>query len=628
MPAQEYQSALSFVETKISVDGQPILFSNLSVHEYLADAGSFSFLWRQPHNAYGINDHIKFYGKNLGAKVDITIGDSFKFSGIIFAINCSHQNDLGIEYEISGKGLPATLQEITTCDSWLKMKLQDIAKAVLDQGGIKAAINPEFSEVIYYTVQYNQSGFDFLKMLAARYGEWFYYDGSQLKMGKPENGEVSLVIESTMHDWQISGKMLKSKSEMVSTDTFSGISLSIQESLTGLKGMLKTVTDAGDKSIGGEIKKHSTKNVQDKLLKSLNKIQLQGDLANSVFVSGSSYAVGVRLCTLIDVRLPEGTEQGKYRITEVHHRSYDGTDYQNTFTAIPMEAEKPPYTNTELYPVAMAQPAEVTHNEDKDGLDRVKVKFPWHGDGENENTPWISMVQTHAGKNKGFRFLPEIGDKVMVGFLDDNAERPYVLGALYNENEKSGIEKEKINKNEQKFIGTKTGRRLLWDEGEKEELFSLDDNVFDFPANKLIFNRKDKDQSIKIESSTSKNNGSIIQMNNEKTLEIGMVSGGKLIAKIIFDSKEPKITIESDDLIELKSKKKITIGAPEIEITAQNKLTLECTAKTEINGNIVKIEAKGQLEAKGTKATFEGVGMAEFKAGGVATLKGGVVMIN
>jgi type VI secretion system secreted protein VgrG len=623
MADQELQSALSFVDTKIMVKGKQILFFDLSVHEYLADVGTFSFNWQQPQKVYGIKDHIDFYSENLGQEVEISIGNSFVFKGIIVSINCGQQNNIGADYEISGKGLASKLEEAPVCKSFLKKSIKDITEDVLT-GGIRHKINPEYSKKLYYTVQYNQSTFDFIKMLAARYGEWFYYDGSELRMGKPDNGNLELIIDSSISDWQIFGKMLKTKGDIVSTDLYSGKKLIDKGELSGLNGLYKTIADSGKESIAGTILKHSTKNVEQELLKVLNKIQQQGDLANSVFVSGRSYAVGLRLCTVIDVKLQDNTEQGKYRITEVHHRSYDGSDYINTFTAIPIDAEKPPYTNTELFPKAMAQPAEVTHNEDKDGLDRVKVKFPWHTDEENQNTPWIPMVQTHAGKDKGFRFLPEIGDKVMVGFLDDNAERPFILGTLFNEKEQSGIKDDK--ENNKKFIGTKSGRRLSWDE--KENLFSLNDSVFEFPANKVLLSQAKDKASIKIESGQDERNGSVIEMKNEEAMEIGMLKGGKLVAKIIFDGKEDKITIESDGLIELKSKKKITMGAPEIEIKAQSKVSIEGTSETEIKGANVKIEAKAQLEAKGAIATFEGSGKADFKGGAMATLKGGIVMIN
>jgi type VI secretion system secreted protein VgrG len=34
-------------------------------------------------------------------------------------------------------------------------------------------------------------------------------------------------------------------------------------------------------------------------------------------------------------------------------------------------------------------------------------------------------------------FIPEIGEEVLVGFESGNAEKPYVLGAMYNGNESS-----------------------------------------------------------------------------------------------------------------------------------------------------------------------------------------------
>jgi phage gp45-like len=197
------------------------------------------------------------------------------------------------------------------------------------------------------------------------------------------------------------------------------------------------------------------------------------------------------------------------------------------------------------------------------------------------------------------------------------------MGAFFNNEQKSGLKHEE---NKQKFIGTVSGRRLLWDE--EKDILALNDNTFDFPANKLTMSREKGQESLKIESGTNKSNGSIIEMKNEKNLEIGMLSGGALVAKIIFDSKSKKITIESDDLVEIKSQKKITMEAPEIEIKAQKKLTLESTAEVGMKGANVKIAADVQLEAKGTNATFEGSAMAEFKGGAMAVLKGAIVMIN
>ena len=57
----------------------------------------------------------------------------------------------------------------------------------------------------------------------------------------------------------------------------------------------------------------------------------------------------------------------------------------------------PPYTNGQLYPICRTQPALVVDNEDKDGLGRIKVRFPWQG--AQDTTPWISLIVPHAGKD-------------------------------------------------------------------------------------------------------------------------------------------------------------------------------------------------------------------------------------
>ena len=55
-------------------------------------------------------------------------------------------------------------------------------------------------------------------------------------------------------------------------------------------------------------------------------------------------------------------------------------------------------------------------------------------------------------------FVPEIGEEVLVAFEADNAEKPFVLGAMYNGNESSGYNTEG---NDQKVIQTRSGCKVL-----------------------------------------------------------------------------------------------------------------------------------------------------------------------
>lgn len=74
------------------------------------------------------------------------------------------------------------------------------------------------------------------------------------------------------------------------------------------------------------------------------------------------------------------------------------------------------------------QIATVDDDKDPDGSGRVRVKFGWHGE-KDDATPWIKFT-ANAGGQKGIMGKHYKKDKVFVGYVDGNVERPYVMGAL------------------------------------------------------------------------------------------------------------------------------------------------------------------------------------------------------
>ena len=81
----------------------------------------------------------------------------------------------------------------------------------------------------------------------------------------------------------------------------------------------------------------------------------------------------------------------------------------------------------------------------------------------NEMTPWIRVVQPYTGGGKGFYFIPEIGEEVLVDFEDQNAERPFVIGSNYNGKEFS---KYHTAGNDKKVIHTRSGTKIILNDGE------------------------------------------------------------------------------------------------------------------------------------------------------------------
>ncbi|MEZ5028352.1 MAG: phage baseplate assembly protein V [Ferruginibacter sp.] len=308
-----------------------------------------------------------------------------------------------------------------------------------------------------------------------------------------------------------------------------------------------------------------------------------------------------------------GNSNGEYIITEIHHSVSNTDNYKNQFVAIPAEVEVPPYTNPFIVPLCDSQMAKVVENEDADGLDRVKVHFPWQQSGEN--TPWLNVITPHGGKDRGIRFLPEIDDEVMVSFLDKNAERPYVIGGMFTENNKSGNAHEG---NHVKVIGTKTGRRI--EINENDGTMGFMDNYKNKEEKNIIEFKKKDDPEMKIQSLKGNDDGSMISFTNSESLKIELKDGGSLVAEIKFEKNGKKLTIHAADTIEIKADQTLKLNAQKIEVNGTQEVKLE--------GMQVGIDGKSELKAKGLTATFEGSAKADFKGGAMASLTGGIVKIN
>ncbi len=84
-----------------------------------------------------------------------------------------------------------------------------------------------------------------------------------------------------------------------------------------------------------------------------------------------------------------------------------------------------------------------------DQLGRIKVKFHWQAnafapknrqDGANsDHSCWLRVMQRLAGPGMGHQFIPRIGQEVLVGFLGNDIDRPFVMASLYNGRGESGV---------------------------------------------------------------------------------------------------------------------------------------------------------------------------------------------
>jgi len=109
--------------------------------------------------------------------------------------------------------------------------------------------------------------------------------------------------------------------------------------------------------------------------------------------------------------------------------------YRQQFEAHPSAQ---PFRPERSQPTAVAQgpqTAVVLDQNDPEGLGRVKVRFHW--DHTGHATAWVRVLQQWAGdQSTGAQWIPRPGAEVLVGFIENRVELPYLMGCFYNGKQK------------------------------------------------------------------------------------------------------------------------------------------------------------------------------------------------
>jgi phage baseplate assembly protein gpV len=106
----------------------------------------------------------------------------------------------------------------------------------------------------------------------------------------------------------------------------------------------------------------------------------------------------------------------------------------------------------------------VTDNKDPNKLGRVKVRFPTMPNNDQDTSWWAPISSLGAGKDRGWWFLHEVDDEVLVLFECGDIRRPVVVGALWN-----GVDKppeSNSGSNPKRLIVSREGSKITFDDDE------------------------------------------------------------------------------------------------------------------------------------------------------------------
>ncbi len=596
------------VNVSVSIGGTTIRhFTSLRVDQSLHTHHTFEIV--VPYEDIDDKNELFFktaHQKLVGQQTEISITPYYKkvpgkfsFKGIVTELVLRNNSELVNSYVIRGHSPTFLVEDGVQRRSFIKKTLAQIFSAVLMPYPFLKSIDPKYQARIDYKAQYDESNFDFLNRLAAEYGEWFYYDGQKLVMGKPGVASQPFVIDGVQHfDMAISLKPNRF--------AMRHYNYTKHEPYAGAGKPVGGLGNLGAFAYG-QAQNLFTQAAQ---LWPLRDVQFQGELDTAIHSANATNAAdlvrfhgagenpNLSVGTIVNVTGQKLTAPGKYkqdnagsyRVTSISHTVDQIGNYENFFEAIPDTAEFPPRNPTVRMPVALPEIATVIKNDDPLKLGRVLLQFHWANQLEGKSS-WARVAFPYTGSSRGMLFIPEVDDQVLVSYEANHVDFPVVVGSLYHKAQDTDYQSEN---NYTKFIRTKGG-------------------------NKIVFKDKPGKQEIFITNANKKGTNLHISFDGDGTIKLHTQGLIELKAKDIKMTAKNNIEMEAQNNIQMTAANKLEIKAATIETTASQKASHKATQAIELQGG-AKVEVKGaQIEAQGGQVAIKG---------GLVDITGGMVKIN
>lgn len=598
-------SFLNLVATKVTVKGEEQKFVSLHLRQGFNRHHTFTVMvnYLSPNNTFQQTPE-KFIGY-IGETASISLvhrqtGESYDFEGIITQVEM-----VGSMGETGGVAIHGTSPTILyennrTLDSWMDQSLSTIIKEVTQEyGKVNLVSNPKYATPIPYMAQYNESVFDFMNRLSALYGEWFYYDGTKVYFGKPDRDNTEkIVYDMDLEEVRLVANLVPGKSaryDYVAQENKQH-NADTPAKPDGMNDLQSIAHSCSEKAYTAKTTSAADPHVTDKAeLDEQMRIVKNASGANLLNIKGIGKTCRIRIGEIIDVSFPDRMKLpplGKFRIVGIEHEVRRDGHYSNSFVGVPDGTVHIPVPDVKR-PLALPELATVKENNDDKGQGRVKVAFDWQKNGKTTN--WIRVQTPNAGvsgavpKNRGWVFVPEVGDQVMVSYEHGNPDRPYVTGSVFHSGSGKGGDKD----NKVKSIITRSGNAIVFD----DETGSI--VITDQTGKQLIM--LDGTDAITVMAKKS------ITLTNEAE------------SVIVMDDKS--IGLQADT-IALEGRKSVTLlSGNECMVLSSEKSIISSS------GTNIKQEAEKDYDVAAKNGTVNGVNLM-IEGKGNVTVSGGIVKFN
>ena len=418
--------------------------------------------------------------------------------------------------------------------SFVQMTDSDIAQRIAQEMGFSSDIKAT-NEVHEYVFQHNQTNLEFLQQRAAAIGyQTGVYENTLyfVPVGDSPEGGSAKATELTWGENLEEFEVLRTTPAQPTEVVVRGWDSKRKEAIVGQSQRSEAGPELEDTNTGGEVVKNVF-NMDAPMTVSREDIATQAsadrmaqaicDELQSGFTTAEGNATG-------DPNLRPGAEveingvgafEGKYRISSARH-CFDQLGYRTAFSvegsrlpASPVVSGPDPI-NLNLHSGLNGSLAFglVTNNEDPLDMGRVKVKLPSLAAELESN--WARVLAPTAGNDRGFFFLPEVGDEVLVTFVGDT---PVILGSLWNGRDvppfltSQAVGNGAVNL---RVLESRTGHLLMFDDTDKDERLVIQDKG----GNEIVIESASNKLTITTHGNIELNAGGDIKISADGTLHL------------------------------------------------------------------------------------------------------------
>lgn len=553
-------------------------------------------------------EHIK---NLLGKRITITFfyrGEmkdvpERNFVGVITNVSFSRERNNQGSIVLTGKSPTILLDAAPHTQSFggkQVIALKSVVEQTIKEGlgsNFSFRVEPAYSNVTYLC-QYEETHYNFLARVAETYGEQFFYDGEKLHFGKLPTPEAPIKL---MFGKNVDEIDIQIRTQHINR-SFYGYNSGDDKALTSKETPIEHKSSLAKDAF--EISKNTfkTASLQVAPMKALTGSDIQtaqkstvGSIATQVFITSGKTSVPflypgcVVEMEMYDSINKEANYLTKLMITEIRHTLDSIGNYVGIFEAIAADTG---FLPRPVFKTPIAEPQTATVVDNKDSKGRVQVRFDW----QQGSTEWIRVMTPDAGgsekvsKNRGFVAIPEIGDQVMVGFIHNHPDRPYVMGSLFHGKVGGGGG----SGNNMKSLSSKSGHTIELNDGGGI-------TIKDKTGNNLItLDGTNKITIGAIDNITLGTGDSSISLSKDGTIRISgkniSISGSSLIEQAAGDSNKIAISSEEGGSIGVSSKDIKLIGGETSSVSAKNttiegkaKATVTSSGPTSVQGSILKL---------------------------------------